>query len=326
MDERSLVGLVDIGGTKIRVGIGQQARLLKAVSVATDSSAGADAVIWRVAQTLSRLVEELGFQESDISRIGLAVPGPLDQSQGIVRYAGILQWIDYPVAQRLSTALQGIPVRIDDDANLAALGEAHYGAGAAYGDQWFITVSTGIGGSMIIEGQVYQGAQGFAGEIGHTSVMSDGPPCICGNRGCLEAVASGTAIASLGNELGLRGESRILAELVDQGVIVTAEHVAKAATRGDPSCIDVFREAADYLGLALANVINLCSPEILILGGGVIYGYPPMLEQVVEQVESRILAVYQNKLPIKMGILGQDAGLWGAYHMISRSAVDDLTT
>ncbi|UUZ97027.1 ROK family protein [Paenibacillus sp. P25] len=264
-----LYGVVDIGGTKIIAGIAFDDALLATRRISTDALKGPDDITKRIAATLTELKEELNLSGRQLSGIGVSVPGPLNTKEGIVHFTGNLNWVDYPVAERLQAECGGVRVCIDDDGNCAGIGEAWYGAGKGLQQMVYITISTGIGGAVIIDGQVYRGHQDLAGEIGHMTMIPDGPLCSCGNYGCLESIASGTAIGLQGKRLLLQGKSDMVARLsggrMDE---VSAETVFLAAEQGDSACQAIIRTAGIYLGIAAANLVHVLNPEAIVFGGG----------------------------------------------------------
>ncbi len=312
-----IYGVVDVGGTKIVAGVASATEILDTTRIPTDVIEGADAVTARIAAAIREVQGKLGLQNRELAGVGVSVPGPLDTKLGIVSFSPNLHWVDYPVGDRLCAELGGVPVAIDDDANCAAQGEAAFGAGRGYAHQVFLTISTGIGGGVIVDGKIDRGFRDAAGEAGHMTVVPGGPDCLCGNSGCLETVASGTAIARRARQLMFQEQSPILAELTggdpDQ---VTAPMVFEAAARGDRLCDLVLDDAATYLGIALANIIHLLNPEAIVLGGGVMEQADRLLPLIDRRTRTHLFKVQREGLVIKRGELGDRAGLWGALTLI----------
>lgn len=249
----------------------------------------------------------------------IACPGPLDVVTGIVyKPPNMAGWADVPLGAMLEQAL-GLEIVLVNDANAAAYGEWTYGAGM--GTRWFvyITVSTGIGAGIVIDGTLLTGARGVAGELGHICIDPNGPICNCGNRGCLEALASGTAIARRYNELAGSGHAHAGHAGVGLGS-ATAADVAAAAAAGDPLSSRVFAEAATALGIGVANIVQLCNPEVVVLGGGVSLAGAMLFERVRDVVDANVIPIAAQAVKIVPAALGDHAGLMGcaALHQSSR--------
>ncbi len=318
MIDEPLYGLVDIGGTKVVAAIATATQILETKRVLTEAAGGADAVTNRVAAAIREVQGSLGLAERALRGVGVSVPGPLDTLAGIVSFTPNLPgWVDYPVAARLSAALDGVPVFIDDDANCAGLGEAVFGAGRGHEHQVYLTISTGIGGGIIIGGRVYRGFQDAAGEAGHITIIPGGPECGCGNSGCMEAVASGTAIARRGRQLLVQDQSASLAALAG-GVPerVTAAMVFDAARDGDRGCTMVVEDAATYLGIGLATIVQLLNPAAIVLGGGVMEQSDFFLPLVDRRMRTHLFRVQRQGVVLLKATLGEQSGLWGALQLV----------
>ena len=235
----------------------------------------------------------------------------------MVSFAPNLRWVDYPVVERLSKALGGVAVVADNDGNCAGRGEASYGAGVGYRHLVCVTVGTGIGCAVIIDGRVYHGFNDAAGEVGHMVIVRGGAECLCGNSGCLESVASGTAIARRGRQPLVRQQAPHLSAMAgghpDQ---VTAALVMAAADRGDMACRMVLDDAARYLAIGLANLAQVLNPEAIILGGGVMLPGDGLLTQIEERLRVQLLGAQRDKLVVKRAALGSHSGLWGALELV----------
>ncbi|MGQ9511742.1 ROK family protein [Thermodesulfitimonas sp.] len=305
---------VDLGGTKIRTALATLDGEVRAeVEVPTGATAGYTRVIEQIAGTIEEVRQQAGFSGKPL-RVGLGAPGPLDpqKGKGIVHVAPNLGWRNVPLAADLA-ALVGAPVLLENDANLAAVGEFAYGAGKGVQDMVYITVSTGIGGGLILGGRLYRGAGYGAGEIGHITLLPDGPLCSCGNRGCLEALASGTAVARQARELIGRGGGRGILTLAG-GVpeTVTAKMVAEAACQGDGEAKALFAEAARWLGIGIAAVVNLLNPAVVVLGGGMMKSAALFWGKLEEEVTARTLPGTREVLRLKVAELGGRSGVLGA--------------
>jgi len=245
--------------------------------------------------------------------IGIAAAGAIDINRGIVGDSpNIPHWHNIPLKDRLVEALGG-PIFVLNDANAAALAEHRLGAGRGLNNVIYITVSTGIGGGMIIDGQLYQGTDGSAAEIGHMVIKIGGPLCKCGKRGCFEAMASGTAIARLAKARLRRGEQSMMLGLV-QGKVgdVTAQTVAAAARKGDALALAVVEESAAYLGIGVANLVNLMNPQMVIIGGGVSKMGEMLLRPTRRSMRANAIELPAKSVRLVRPRLGVDAELTGA--------------
>ena len=308
-----LVAGVDLGGTKILTVLADRAgRVLARVKVATPARRGQDDVINTIVETVHEAIRLSGAPAEKVCATGVVAPGPLDPDRGLVFLAPNLGWKDVPLGTMMAERLN-LPVYLDNDANLAALGEHVYGAGRHATHMVYITVSTGVGGGLILDGRVYHGAGGGAGEIGHVTVAPEGPVCNCGNTGCLEAVASGTAMARRARTLVDDGRGAgILAAAGGNPEQISARSVSEAAAAGDAEAVVILQDAGRYLGLAVAGVINLLNPSAVVLGGGVMQSAPALWDAMLTEVHRRTLESSLAAVRVVRGTLGGDAGALGA--------------
>jgi len=243
--------------------------------------------------------------------LGVGSPGTLD-SAGVVYNSPNLAWHGVPLKKMLED-MSGMPVVADNDANLAALGEYRFGAGRGARHMVYVTVSTGIGGGLIIGGQIYRGAGGGAGEAGHMVVDPGGPLCGCGRRGCLEALSSGTAIAARARELVAAGKGEIiLREAGGNSGEITSVTVGKAARGGDPEATGIIVQAGTYLGMGMAGVVNLLNPDRLVLGGGALKTSPLFWDSMYRELSARALRSSLDSTGVVAAGLGSRSGLMGA--------------
>ena len=312
MDDRYFIG-VDLGGTKILTAVaGQDGSVRGRARLSTDAHRGPDAVIGRIIQSIEEAGSQAGIDPRNARAIGIGAPGPLDTKTGVVFFAPNLGWRDVPLGARVSGYF-GLPAFVDNDANLAGYGECIYGAGRGARSMIYITVSTGIGGGIILGGKVYHGAGDAAGELGHMTIDLDGPVCVCGNRGCLEAMASGTAIARMGRELAATGGGLVILEKAGgRPEEITSVAVAAAARDGDAEARQILERAAEALGAGVANILNAFNPEVVVLGGGVIGIGEGFFDRVLREVDRRALKGPRETARIVTAALGGDAGLMGA--------------
>ncbi len=275
----------------------------------------------QVAASLADSAREACVTLDNLSMIGVSVPGPVNREAGVVQFAGNLRWDDYPLSASLGHLVPGVPIVLEDDARSAAVGEARHGAGTGVRIQYFITLSTGIGGTLVIDGQPYRGAHDMAGELGHITVWPGGRQCICGDRGCLEAVASGTAIAQQGQRVVDQGQSAPLSQWAElKAQRIASEGVFDAALQGDVLCREILEQAAEYMGVGVATIVHLFDPDLVVLGGGMMQQAGWLLPRIREHTRAHLLPGYRNALTIKKGELGAAAGLWGIYDLARQSA------
>ncbi len=308
--EAYVVG-VDLGGTQIRAGlVDATGRVLRRRRTLTRGEEGPDAVIDRMVHLIR---EVMAGEPASVRGIGVASPGPIDPRSGGVRFAPNLPgWRDIPLKARLEQRL-GLPVVVGNDANLAALAEHHFGAGRGIRDMIYITVSTGIGGGILVDGHLLVGHHGYGAEIGHQTVEDAGPRCKCGNVGCLEAMASGTAIAREGRIAVASGEPTRLAELCEGDVWrVDARMVAEAARAGDAVAREIYRRAGHYLGVGIVNLMHIFNPQRIILGGSVMKAKDLLMPAMWEVIRTRAWPVVQEDFDVVEAALGDDVGILGA--------------
>jgi glucokinase len=315
--DEPLYGVVDVGGTKIVAGVATATEILATTKIATEVMDGADAVTGRIAGAIRSVQTQVGLEHRPLAGVGMSVPGPLDTALGIVSFTPNLHWVDYPAAARLSAALNGVPVFIDDDANCAGQGEAAFGAGIGYGHQVYLTISTGIGGAVIVDGRIDRGFRDAAGEVGHMTIVPGGPDCLCGNSGCLEAIASGTAIARRARQLMIQEQDPTLTRLTGGDPDrVTAPMVFEAAAAGDVLCQMVLDDVATYLGIALANIVMVLNPQAIILGGGVMEQAEVLLPRIDQRMRMHLIKVQREGLVLRRAALGDSSGLMGALQLV----------
>jgi len=308
---------VDFGGTNIRAAYFPAAEPppKKQRKSPTHASEGPEAVIARLIEAIQGMIPK----KHDALRIGVASPGPLDPVRGIIYKAVNLPgWVNIPLKEKLETYF-GCSVEVGNDANLAALGEWRFGAGRDTNNLVYLTISTGIGGGVIVDGRLLLGNQGLGAEVGHITVIPDGPVCGCGQRGHLEAVAAGPAIARHAMELLEAGRSSILKEKLGTTEPLTSKDVGKAAHQGDSLAIEIVEYTGEIIGRAMADLAHLFNPEIFILGGGVSQIGPLLFESIEHTLRSHVMdSAYVKDHCVLPAALGDDAGLIGAMVLASQ--------
>jgi glucokinase len=300
----SLIVAVDIGGTQIRAAAYEPNSVIPFAQKKTRTRTNEPGVFDRLVQAIEAI-----WQHGNVDAIGIASPGPLDPHTGtILDTPNIPEWVNFPVGPRLCEAF-GVPVYLDNDANMAGLAEWQYGAGRGHDDLLYLTVSTGIGGGVISNGHLLQGFRGMGAELGHIIIDPNGPPCSCGHKGHLEAFSSGPAIARYVSEQIKAGQKSSLPAHPKP----TAVQVAEAAREGDALAISAFERAGYYLGIAVANYLATFDPSILIFGGGASQAGDLLFLPFQNSLKEHVFHPhYLDDLIITKAALGDDAGLLGA--------------
>lgn len=308
-----LIGL-DLGGTAIKFGIGDPTgQLLGSHSVATDAHEGPEAVINRMIAEIETLRERYPSQE--IGAIGIGVPGLVDIATGTTKFLPNLptQWEDVPLGQRIAEHF-GCPVKVLNDARAATLGELKYGHGKSQPgiSLAFFTLGTGVGGGVAIDGKLRLGEFGGAGELGHQTVEPNGLHCGCGNRGCLETVASGPAIFAGVIRLMKSGLAPKLHQKVDGDVGQVTIRVVGEVLEDEMRVKEVVQNAAEKIGIVTANVISTIHPDMIVIGGGVAELGEVLLERIRETIKWRVGMFPADKIRVEKSLLGPQAGVYGA--------------
>jgi len=305
---------IDIGGTKIIVAVADERACIKSrIRFDTGASRGPEPVVEDMKVHLCQALEEANIAKKDLTAIGIGCGGPLNRRLGVVLTAPNLPgWNGLPLVKIFSEEF-GCRTVLDNDANAAALGEARFGAGRGVDDFAYFTVSTGIGGGIIANGHLYHGADDNAAEFGHQVILPDGPRCTCGNWGCLESLASGTAIARRSREKLSNGRFSKMLEMVEGDLEkVNAEVVAEAARMGDALALEIWEETGLYLGLGVANVINILNPKRVVIGGGVSKAGDLLFEPVRRVAKARAMRDLARIVDVIPAALGDDVGIMGA--------------
>jgi len=291
-------------------------------SMPTEAHIGAKFVVDRIVAMIRDAVRDAsreGALDKDaFLGIGLGSPGPLDRETGTVLETPNLGWRNFPLRDLIARSI-GLPAVLDNDANAATLGEWWQGAARGVNNVLGVTLGTGIGGGIVLDGEVYHGASDVAGEIGHTTIDSNGRKCACGNYGCLEAYASGPAIAARAIEGLEAGAESLLPDLVDGDLQrITAAHVSEAIITGDRYAADVMRQTAEFLGTGIANFVNVLNPELIVVSGGVTRAGDHLFGPLRAEVRKRAFKVASDACQIVPSDLGDTAGVIGAaatYHV-----------
>ena len=310
---------VDLGGTKISAGAVSidGSHVVGVRSVPTQPELGAEGVVDRIYSVIEGVIldaiNETGVTRKNIIGIGIGAPGPLDRDHGIVVVAPNLGWKDFPLRDRITSRF-GLPATLDNDANCATVGEWWLGAARGGRNVVGITIGTGIGGGLIINEQLYHGASDVAGEIGHTTIDVNGRHCKCGNYGCLEAYASGPAIATRAREALMREDTASLMPALVDGLLdkITAELVYDAAKKGDGLANEIVRDTARYLGAGIASLLNVINPDVVVIAGGVTRAGDALFAPLRTEVRRRAFSPAVKAARIVPAELPGTAGIVGA--------------
>ncbi|MBM3154240.1 MAG: ROK family protein [Chloroflexi bacterium] len=318
---------VDLGGTKIVAAVvTPTGKILPRSSCLTLADKGPAAVIDRLISVAGSAVDRAKLKTADLDGVAIAAAGILDTARGVVTTSPNLPgWRNVHlrdiVAERLNVA-----TCLVNDASVAALGEHRFGVGKGLANLIYLTVSTGIGGGIIVDGKLYEGTDGCAGELGHMVIDAQGPKCNCGNYGCLEVLASGTAMAKEAVSRIRNGGASLMVQLVG-GVLddITAETVATAAREGDLLACQVVNQCAAYLGVGLANLVNIFNPQLIIIGGGVSRMGGMLLRPARKVVKEKAFRLPARTVQIVKSRLGYDAGILGAAAYVHEQKLKETT-
>jgi len=313
-----LLAGIDIGATSIDIAVADLSRkvLIRRAEPAQVRQ-GPIKILGRVSTLLESMVEEIGFSTDDVLGIGIGVPGPVDFQRGILVSPPIMPgWDKYPIIQTVSQWFPRANIVVDNDVNVMALGELYAGNGKGIENLIFVKIGTGIGAGIICKGEIYRGASGCAGDIGHISVTKSGPICHCGNKGCLESLASGPAMAERALFAAEAGKSPILLDrYAANGNRLSAEDIGFGAHEGDQLSIEIIRESGEMVGDVLASLVNFFNPEMIVIGGGVSNLGNLLLSSIRQAVLRRSLPLATRNLDIVFSGIGADAGVIGAVNL-----------
>ena len=308
---------VDVGGTNVKIAlVDENGEILFSNKVSTRAEMGYEYTVSNIKQAIYDLIKEANVDKSQIEGIGFGFPGQIDYKNGVVRdLPNIPGWTNVRIANIMETEF-GIKTRVDNDVRCAALGELKYGAGQCAKNLICVTVGTGIGSAIIIDGKLVRGASNAAGEIGHIKLsIHDGPICGCGDTGCFEAYASGPAIVAMAKDYIKGGKSAKFRELAGNQEIEPF-FVAQAAQQGDAVAKRIFEIMGEYIGVGLASVVNLLNPERIVIGGGVADAGDILFEPIKRTINSRAMKISADAVEIVPAKLGNNAGVIGACLLI----------
>ena len=304
---------IDVGGTGIQIGVvDKDYHIVREGSIPTRIDLSFEEQVGQIASCVSATVSEAGFTEGDIESIGVGIPGIASASTGEIIKCTNMGWFHVPFRDVFNRFLDK-PVHIDNDANVAALAESFAGVSAGTSSSVFITIGTGIGSGIIINGRIWSGAHHIGGELGHVIFDLDGVPCTCGNHGCLERYCSATALIRMAREaVAGHPESLILQSVNHDPSRIEAKTVFDAARACDPLALTVYQHYIDCLAQAIGSVVNLIDPEVIVLGGGVSKAGSFLLDPLIREYSKYVLFNDQPLPPVKLAVLGSEAGIIGA--------------
>ncbi|WP_407371602.1 ROK family glucokinase [Carnobacterium sp.] len=314
---KKIIG-IDLGGTTVKFAIlTSEGDIQQKWSLVTDSTENGSRIVPAIVESINEQLEKYQLTPSDFIGIGMGSPGTVDRKAGTVIGAYNLNWKTSQPVKKLIEEGTGISFAIDNDANVAALGERWKGAGANEEDVVFITLGTGVGGGIIAGGRLIHGVAGAAGEIGHITVNPEGYDCTCGKKGCLETVASATGVVRLARDFSedYAGESQLKYN-IDDGQLITAKDVFDFAKENDKLAVRVVEKVAYFLGLACASVANTLNPSTIVIGGGVSNAGVFLIDQIKTYFDQFTYPTIRETTKIRLAELGNNAGVVGASSLI----------
>ncbi len=310
-NDRRIAVAIDIGGTKLAMGVATpDGRILADLRRPSQAEEGPDRMIERIIELSREVIADAGISPDQLGAIGIGCGGPLDPWRGVIRNAlNIPGWIDIPLVTRIESAL-GRPTFVDNDANAAALGEYRFGAGRGVRNLVYLTISTGVGGGLVLDDRLYHGENGNGGELGHISVRVGGRACHCGSSGCIETYCSGTNIAARAREALADAPDGILS--TRQPSEITAEDVSAAARGGDRLARAVWDETMELLGGGIVSIVHAFNPRLVVLGGGVTRSGDLLFEPLRRVLAERAMPWLSEPVRIVPAELGERTGTLGA--------------
>lgn len=313
----SIIG-VDVGGTSIKIGwLSANGDILAKWEIPTNITDNGAAILTDVWKSISDGISRLDIKKDEVIGIGVGVPGFVNAEEGIVDEAVNIGWKNVKVQEKLH-ALSGLPVCVANDANTAVLGENWLGAGNQAKNVLAVTLGTGVGGGIIVNGELVNGENGTAGEIGHSTVDVNGLTCNCGKKGCLETIASATGIVRQAEEAIKNNPTSKLAEYYDEDIGISAKDVFERAKNGDNLCEEIIHYTMDILGFSLANIATVLNPSKILIGGGVSKAGDVLINGIKEAFQNHALPRTNDICTIKLAELGNDAGITGAAFLVKQ--------
>lgn len=321
MKKESWILGVDFGGTRIKIGVvDAKGRILCRTGVDVQKRWSWKELTEVLVETLEAFLQDPAIPKKRLLGLGMGLPGLIDFEKGIVHHlVNVRGWKNLPFASILKKKIR-LPVFIDNDVNLMALGEATYGAARGASNVVCITLGTGVGGGLILNGELYRGSSYAAGEIGHIPVSREGPLCACGSRGCFETTVGNQSIVRRARERIRSGERSMASRMVDGKLEnLSPEVLSRAARKGDRMSLSIWREVGEWVGMALAGVVNTYNPDRLVIGGGVAEAGEFLFRSIRKTLKKRALSFSVEHLQVVKAKLGNDAGIIGAAVLVRRS-------
>jgi glucokinase len=317
-----LIG-VDIGGTNVRMGIvTREGRILRKVQYATDVSKGGLALCEQFFSNFKDLIDRNVKRRDKPAGIGIGIAGAIDMKRGMIIHSPNIPDLDGFALRKFIAKRISIPIIIENDANAFTLGEGWVGGAKGSKHYCGITLGTGVGGGIVVDGKILHGSHGMAGEVGHMAISPEGPLCGCGGRGCLEVYASATGVRRMALEAIERGEGEeILRRSAGNAGEITSETVFEAAQSGDLTAQKIFNEMGRFLGLGLVNLIHLFNPEKIVIGGKVSQAWNYFIQSTMDAVERRAMKGPREKVKVVRSKCGDDAGMLGAAYIVQKEII-----
>ncbi|MEE0138856.1 ROK family protein [Fusobacterium ulcerans] len=309
---------IDLGGTNTKIGLlNIEGDILKSSIIKTLSSEGVDKTMERIWGVIQELAKEANINIKNVKGIGMGIPGPVED-QSIVAFFANFPWGTNVNVKKKLEKITGIETKLDNDANIIALGEAKYGAAKGSKSSVTVALGTGIGGGIYVNGMLVSGFKGAGGEIGHMKIVKDGRVCGCGQKGCFEAYASATGLIREAVSRLTVNKQNLLYTMIEGNIAgLEAKDIFDAAKEGDAFSLDLVDYEAEYLAMGIANILNIINPETIVLGGGVALAGDILLDPLRKKLEKYALPVTLEDLKIVQGILGNEAGIKGAVGLFS---------
>lgn len=303
---------IDLGGTNIKAGVvDEKGNILHKDSIPTHAERPAEEIVKDMAMLAIKVVKDAGFEMKDMKSVGIASPGTPDSENGVLVYANNLPFLNMPMRAVMQQYID-LPIYLDNDANCAGLAEAKVGAGKGKNDVVTITLGTGVGGGVVIDGKIYNGFNNAASEIGHMVIVVDGEQCTCGRKGCFECYASATGLVRQTKEAMDKAPDSIMHELAKEYGKVSAKTAFQAAKKGDKAGLEVVEQYIKYLGVGISNIINIFMPEMVCIGGGVCNEGDYLLNPLREFVKKNTYSRTKAQTEVTIAEMGNDAGIIGA--------------
>lgn len=322
MDKKTIG--IDIGGTFIKIGVvNEEGSILKSVSIQTNVTEGPQQAVKRICTAIEKLIKELTFKYSDFIGIGIGIPGLLNTKEGlIISSPNLPGWEYYPLRNDIQLKLLGMPAFVENDANAAALGELYFGAGTDSNNLICLTLGTGVGGGVVVNGEIMHGENGVAGELGHITLFPNkGRICNCGNEGCLEAYVGSNGIVKSTLDIIEEYPESILNNYLKSPSVITPKLIFESAEDGDQLSSRILMEVGTYLGIAVSNFVNLFNPGIIVLSGGVANAYSYFYPQIKSELQKRAFDMPAKNVQIIKSRFGKEAGILGAASIVFSKGV-----